>query len=294
MDIDIDNLPPVNEKDKTCAPNMTFENGSCYALGTLMLIATMYNKNNKNNPNVQIKLDRSYETIHPHKYKRYLVSKLHNRLSDKCTDQKCWLEQDFMQSVAEKNREEIEKLTFRPEGPEGKFEWLSTVNIDEVMEQYHIKYPDFQYLGTVPMDFDDLPVLGIKNLNFDDLYKKGKKRLGIIFNLDEHDKSGSHWVSMFSDLEKGQIYYFDSYGIRPEQRVRRLMKRINDFLIKKGKTPDINYNQIRHQYKNSECGVYSINFIVRCLRGESFKSISESRISDEKINKCRSKYFTKA
>lgn len=293
MDIDISSLSePQNENDKTCAPNMTFENGSCYALGTLVLIATMYNKNN---PSSQIKLDRNYETIHPHKYKRYLVKKLQEKLGNKCNDQKCWLEQDFMKSVSEKNREEIEKLTFRPDGPEGKFEWLSTVNIDDVMEQYEKKYLDFKYLGTVPMDFDDLPVLGIKNLNFDNLYKKGKKRLGIIFNLDEHNKSGSHWVSMFVDLEKGQIYYFDSYGVRPEKRVRKLMKRINDYLVNIRKiTPDINYNSIRHQYKNSECGVYSINFIVRSLRGESFKSISESKIPDEKINKCRARYFTKA
>ena len=37
---------------------------------------------------------------------------------------------------------------------------------------------------------------------------------------------GSHWVALFCDLDKNQIY-FDSYGIRPEKRIRNLVKRIS-------------------------------------------------------------------
>ena len=50
---------------------------------------------------------------------------------------------------------------------------------------------------------------------------------GFVFNLDEHWKSGSHWVALYSDLSKGQIYFFDSYGKRPEKRIRSLVKRIS-------------------------------------------------------------------
>mgnify|MGYP006897233767 CR=1 FL=1 len=61
---------------------------------------------------------------------------------------------------------EIKDNTFRPKGPQGKFEWLSTVDINKVMEQYHHSHPDFKFLGAVPIDFDDLPVLGIKKIDF--------------------------------------------------------------------------------------------------------------------------------
>ena len=31
--------------------------------------------------------------------------------------------------------------------------------------------------------------------------EKGKNKIGIIFNLDKHYQSGSHWVSLFIDIE---------------------------------------------------------------------------------------------
>ncbi len=164
------------------------------------------------------------------------------------------------------------------------------------MEQYEKKYPDFKFLGAVPMDFDDLPSLGIKDLDLKKLTNEGKYRLGIIFNLDEHWKSGSHWTAMYADLKKGDIKYFDSYSVAPEERVRKLARRIAKFM-EKGlgmNEYDVDYNKIRHQYENSECGVYSINFILRMLKGESFESICKSKIPDKVINKCRNKYFNNA
>ena len=65
--------------------------------------------------------------------------------------------------------------TFRPDGPEGKFEWLNTIHINDVMSQYEKKYNDFKFFGAVPIDFDDLPFLGIKDINFNELYDAGKK-----------------------------------------------------------------------------------------------------------------------
>ena len=43
--------------------------------------------------------------------------------------------------------------------------------------------------------------------------------MGIVFNLDPHDKPGSHWVSMYVDLNNGGIYYFDSYGYKPLKEI---------------------------------------------------------------------------
>ncbi len=178
------------------------------------------------------------------------------------------------------------------------------------MDQYQKKYPDFMFLGAVPVDFDELPELGIKDLNFKELSAKGKKRIGIIFNLDEHYKNGSHWVAGFTDIDKGQVYFFDSYGIGPEPRIRKLLRRMarqsQDILRtggqqegvsgagpERGKVSlDVRYNKHRHQFGNSECGVYSINFILRLLQGETFDVITENVTKDDTINKCRNTYFS--
>jgi hypothetical protein len=287
---DIEKL--IKPNDKVCAPDKIFEDGSCYTLQSLILIAKAYNQEN---PHDKIKLNNTIETLYPNKYKRFLVRVLSKKLKDECNDQKCWTQRSFIMNIAKTNREEIEKYTFRPSGPSGKFEWLNTLHIDEVMKQYENKYDDFKFLGTVPVDFDDLSNLGIQNLNFNELIQNNKIKIGLVINLDEHYKSGSHWVALFSNLKSGYVYFFDSYGMRPDKRIRAFMIRISKFIKENSgiKKPIVDYNRIRHQFKNSECGVYSINFIVRMLDGETFEEICESKVPDDKINKFREEYFTK-
>ena len=53
----------------------------------------------------------------------------------------------------------------------------------------------------------------------------------------------------------------------------------------------ISYNKIRHQFKNSECGVYSVNFILRLLKGELFDNICSNITTDDQVNECRKVYF---
>ncbi len=295
MDLNNNNSEEIiikNNNDKICAPDKIFESGSCYTLNSLIQMADAYNKDNPNNP---IKLDKNYETLHPHKYKKYLVKEFDKKLGSQCNSQQCWTKQSFTRHLNKLAKDELENYTFRPSGPEGKFEWLNTVHIDEVMEQYEKKYPDFEFLGTVPSDFEKLDVLGIKNLNFNKLVGGGKNKIGMVINLDEHWQSGSHWVSLFADLKKGNVFFFDSYGSRPIKSIRSFMNKINRYLQTGAgiQNTRVDYNKVRHQYKNSECGVYSINFIVRQLKGFTFDEICQNPIPDDKINKCRVKYFTK-
>lgn len=287
-DIDI-KLSEVDEKDKKCAPGKIFENGSCISLNILVEMAKAYNLENQNN---QIVLYPSFETLNRGKYKKYLLREFKKRLT-MCTSQHCWTKQSFVKNMQKMYREDLQKKTFRPEGPQGKFEWLNTLNINDVVFQYESKYKDFKFLGAVPMDFNELPRLGISNLNLSDLYKNGKIKLGIIFNLDESYKSGSHWVAAFANIKEGKIYYFDSYGMRPEPRVRRFMRRLANFCKNDLKLNDVvaTHNKIRHQYGGSECGIYSINFILRLLRGDTFEHICKSKISDNVVNQCRKIYF---
>jgi hypothetical protein len=285
-------INPKNPQDKKCAPNINFEDGSCIPLSVLSEMALAYNEDNSKN---QIKLYRTLETLNPKKYKKYLLKNFQNRINQ-CGTQRCWTEQKFVKRMRKNMQEELKKFVFRPSGPEGKFEWLNTMNIQGSLLQYERLYPEFKFLGAVPIDFDEFDVFGIKNLNFNDLLKNGKSKLGVVFNLDKHDEPGSHWVALYGNIKSGQIYFFDSYGIRPDPRIRKLMRRISKFCQDELqiKNPDADFNHERHQYENSECGVYSINFIIRMLEGESFKKIEASKTPDDKINKLREVLFIKS
>jgi hypothetical protein len=277
----------IDNKEK-CAPSKTFSDGTCFTLPALIKIAEAYNKINAdkiiiNNPDQK-------------NQKRYLLKELIKRLEKICDDQVCWINQKFIKDIGD---QDILNNTFRPKGPgkQGNFEWLSTSDIVNVVKQYEHVHRDFMFLGAVPIDFDDLPHYGIKNLNYDKLYDKGIRKLGIVFNLDEHYKSGSHWVAGYVDFDKAKLYYFDSYGNvglkngRPDRRIVILFERIASWLASKGKKPIIKYSQKRHQHKNSECGVYSINFILRLLKKDPFEKIEEISVKDSEINKCREVYF---
>ena len=51
------------------------------------------------------------------------------------------------------------------------------------------------------------------NINIKRLINKGKTKIGIVFNLDNHDQDGSH--CFFCDFDN----YFDSYGFETKKFV---------------------------------------------------------------------------
>lgn len=260
-----------------CAPGKNFKDGTCFTLEDLIDISEHFN-NRFPNLSFPIKKDKKYLLKH-------LTSKMKNKYN--CNDQMCWINTNFIKSM--KNTD-ITHFTFRPNGPKGKYDWLSTSDINKVMNQYENKYTDFKFLGAVPYDFEDLPYYEAHNLNINDLKMSGKKRIGMVINLDTHDKSGSHWVAFYSDLNKKNIYYFDSFAKKPGDNIYKFSKKFNNYF---GSNNNIEYNKKKHQYKNSECGVYSMNFIIRLLNGETFENITQNITRDVEMNACRRTYFNK-
>lgn len=281
---------PENE-DMKCAVTKKITDGSCFTLQALQNMVHAYNKEAKeHNWNNQGK----YPIVTISNDKATLVRDLTHalKITKNCDDQTCWITQSFLQYLDPKDRKDITHKTFRPKISQKRFIWLSSTNIDEVMGQYEEKYPNYKFMGALPINFDALPQLGIKNLNPDEMLSKGKSRLGFIFNLDEHWQSGSHWISLFVDLEKSEIYFSDSVGKAPPERVVNLIRRLAKWMYRKYRIPPtVRYNKTKHQKKNSECGVYSINFILRLLKGESFEEITGTRLADEQVNECRKQYF---
>lgn len=283
-----------------CAPGKKFKDGSCFTVNNLVSIAESYNNIHKNDK-ITLKND-----------KKYLLKQLTKKMDKKYNcddDQVCWINTKVVKNI---NDDDLTKFTFRPTGPKTQYEWLSTSDINKVMSQYENKYDDFKFFGAVPYDFEELPGLEVYNLDLNNLTNNKKYKLGVVINLDEHDKSGSHWVGLYADLKKDQIYFFDSFAKKPGKRIRRFTTKIlthmyNQKYDKKLSTDefldladhgdknvdvfDVKYNKIQHQFKNSECGVYSMNFIIRLLNGETFNDITENITKDAEMNNCRKVYF---
>ena len=180
-------------------------------------------------------------------------------------------------------KNQLIKEYLRPKRPddwkEDEDKWLNSLDIEYVMNQYEEAYPNFEFMGPFPIDFA-APDPYSKNgkcliqemceIKTTVALANGTQYIGVIYNLDPHFKSGSHWVAVFIDLVKHKCYYFDSYGMEAPDQIQKFMK----WLTTQDKDMKLFYNGRRFQYKSSECGMYSMFFIIRMLMGDDFKKFS--------------------
>jgi len=204
----------------------------------------------------------------------------------KCDTEYCAVKK--MKGLSDKEKAPLLSY-FRPEKPaewdKKPTLWLDSLNIEDVMKQYEAAEPTFQFIGPVPIDFDTKQSFGscivdeLCKLDLNSVNRKGITKIGIVFNLDKHDEPGSHWVCAFIDIDAKAAYYFDSYGYEPEEEIVRLLERCKQQGCNK-----IYYNDIRHQRKGSECGMYCLYVIICLLRGKSFYTICKDIIDDDNMN----------
>lgn len=225
---------------------------------------------------------------------------------DNCSREDCWLElidDEFL-------RDSLKNTLFAPVQPEewknNPTTWLTNHDILNVLNQYETAYPNFRFIGPTPIDFDDnsLYYYGkcvcpkLCKMDINKYISDGIHNIGIVFNLDKHTSSGSHWVSMFIDLQTKHLYYFDSNGIKPPTEIKDLIDK-----LQKENQFKSHINEFEHQKQNSECGMYSMYFIISMLtekldkksmnRADIFNHLQKVRVSDNKMKKLRDKYFNK-
>lgn len=196
-------------------------------------------------------------------------------------------EYSFVQGLPlnDKEKEYLTKTYLRPPQPEGWKDdpdmWLDSTNIEAVMKQYEEAYSDFEFMGPFPIDFaapdpyekgseKHCLIREMCGLRVLDAQKRGIKKIGIIYNLDPHFKNGSHWVATYIDIAGKKCYYFDSYGYEPPGQIAKFMK----WLTTQDKSIKLGYNARRFQYKGSECGMYSLYFIIRMIAGDNFRAFT--------------------
>ena len=281
---------PKTTRKINCSPKPKgkLNDFTCYTNDDLIKLRNHWNARH---PDVKI-MTNSPRDIH---------IKISEHLKDICNNEACWLKQ---KTVFGKLDSELSD-SFAPESPEewkkNPNEWLSSTDIIKVMKQYEKAYKCFDFIGPSPIDFDTRQLYGecvweeLCNFNLEKMIKKGKTKIGIIFNTDPHNKPGQHWISMFINIKKGEIFFFDSTGDDAPPQVKKLIERIKHQGL--AMNPPIKFKfdsnkGIEHQYGNTECGIYSIFFIVHMLEDKMTENYLKTHIlKDEYMEKFRHVYF---
>lgn len=274
-------------KTSVCSPTRRLGRYTCYTDEILM---SMKKRWDVRHPDVPIKAETP----------KGVWDELKKNMADVCESEKCWLRQHFMKGHIDSA---LKNYTFAPSAPSSwkkkPDEWLTSLDIDRVMKQWERKYNEFVFIGPSPIDFDEKMAEGecvwneLCNFDLAKFLKRGKKKIGIIFNLDPHYKSGSHWVAMYVDVSRKIIFYFDSNGDPAPARIKALANRI----VKQGNELNIEIkfvqnHPVEHQRGDTECGIYTLYLITQLLtEKKTYKSFMEERIPDEKMLALRKQYF---
>lgn len=222
-------------------------------------------------------------------------------LKDICSNEACWLKQKTIFGKLESELADSFAPESPPEWEKNPNEWLSSTDIIKVMKQYEKAYKCFDFIGPTPINFNTRKLYGecvweeLCNFNLENEIKKGITKIGIIFNTDPDYKPGQHWISMFINIKKKTIFFFDSTGDPPPKEVKQLIAKIKDqgINLKRPIKFKVDSNEgIEHQYGNTECGIYSIFFVVHMLEDKLTEHYLKTHIlKDEYMEKFRKIYF---
>lgn len=285
-------------KRKNCSPlvrGKTVKNQSCLTKDILVSMKKAYNKNKSKHDRITTSNTKE------------IWEQLRIKMKE-CKDEQCWINNLFQQEM----RERLHEFIFSPNKPyswaKDPNEWLSNHDIEAVMNQYEKSDPSFKFIGTTfvdweAMDGDTCVEPELCSFDLKEMIDSKITKIGVIFNLDVHTGPGTHWTSMFIDITDKFIFYFDSNGTKTPKRIKSLAEKIQA----QGKELDIRFtfyenHPFVHQYTNSECGMYSLFFIITFLtnkvNNKPFKTIKDKinlfkrkRVPDKHVELLRNVYF---
>jgi hypothetical protein len=256
-------------KIEVCSPSKTRKTFSCYSNLDLHKLKRKYNQTSR----------KKIKVVAPQKIWKELIKRLN------CEKESCLATKLNMKT-----------FNFAPKSPEEwkrkPTAWLSSIEITDVLTQYEFSYPDFKYLGPSPADFyfrengtcvwEELCKFNVKEV------KKTKTKVGIVFNLDTHEGDGTHWVSIFMDLIARKMYYFDSTGEKIDHHILKFYDKVN------AQEPYelIQNHPTEHQFGNTECGMYTLFFIIIMIHTNDFSLFTNKKVfSDKSMIALRKKLF---
>lgn len=280
-----------------CSPAFQSGGTSCFKREQMVELANAWNQSHPENPISGI----------AKKTKAALWQEINVRMAHICAGEGkelCWADR-----LAPMNKTVAKAL--RPKKPtdweDNPYEWLTNFDIEAVMKQYsENKALRYYFMGVFPIDFQtakspfgqclyqSMCNIQIKSLRAQAPY------VGAVLNLDRHDQGGSHWTSLFMAIDPKDpaygAYYYDSVARAPPKEVIAFVKSLNQ-QNKAAGAPQMRllWNKKRHQYANTECGIFAMVFQIRAINGmptgSTFEDIIKIDIRDEDVHKLREVLF---
>lgn len=205
---------------------------------------------------------------------------------------------------------------FKTRGPRESTKLLSNFNIDEVLQEWAVKYKTFYNYDFNMIDFDytggslaRIDIIDILEGNANQITQEGRiKRpcdtFACVLNTDKSTGKGKHWVAIFGDCrgkKEWSVEYFNSSGNPPPKPVINWMEKTSAKLsdhrqIHSDKYGDdvvisVPVTNIRHQESKTECGNYSLYYIRRRLEGMTYKEFQNNKVPDSAMIEFRKHIF---
>lgn len=197
---------------------------------------------------------------------------------------------------------------FKVPAPQGN-KLFSNFNIDLILGQLHEMVPTFKNYNCVLMDFhtnnsEPLTQASMPNSQLIAGIKSGEiATFGTIPNTlvstGDTSKVG-HWVALFGDfrddanshLDSNGIWsveYYNSTGNNAPAGMYKWMQQLAETIQSEcnHKCVALNVSNVSSQQGPSECGIYSLHYIICRLMGIPYKHFREDKIPDKSIEKIR-------
>jgi hypothetical protein len=227
-----------------------------------------------------------------------------------CTDESCVVAHPAMSGAI--SDVEIE-ARFKPSGPRNTLRLTSNFNLDETLWQWAAEFPTFFPYPFTPIDFYEtrselvqwsLPDVLIGRIPTQIAADKkiGRKNTtaACIINTGASNTAGKHWVCVFVDCRHNQphrpwtVEYWNSAGNPPPPNVITWLEEARQSLITFRGNQNVEtkwITKVRHQEKDTECGLYVLLYIRLRLRDVSAASFLRKPIGDDEVAALRKMVF---
>jgi len=214
---------------------------------------------------------------------------------------------DFVDSIDER---------FRPLGPSGRNEWLSSNHIHDLLTMLkksqfrgiYLTYPASVALKLLWPDTYLYPIGADRGRRSAGQWARKQaeqrrnpwKRYVVVLNLGTLDSGGSHWVLIYVDRTKQTpgLEYYDAMnpgGPAARSDAGRLWDQFRRWnqrgLFRPSPLPE-RVNQTAHQRGGTECGMFVLWYVMVRIQGRSQAWADQpGRINDQRCIQLRREYF---
>ena len=224
----------------------------------------------------------------------------------KCDNEKCIIKK----ILPHRDAKDAILSTFKHPGPRDIVKRLSNYDIDGVLSQWCLTNDKFYNWGFNMIDFDKEGASLAKHNMVDILKGEASLNLGkyggvikrpcniaaCVVNTDKYSGGGIHWFAVLCDCrsEPHTVEYFNSSGNPPRPQIIDWMERTAKQLSTHTGKQVVQKTNVgsRHQYGNSECGLYSLFFIRHRLDGNPYDSFLEYAYKDDIMTEFRKYCFS--